>query len=265
MESPDPISTDPRRSSIRLPRQFYSRLAGTLIAVGIVWSLAVAVRHARHDAEKSSCKGKLSQISLALSNYHADYGCYPPAYVADENGRPMHSWRVLLLPYWDAGDFYRRYSFDEPWDGPNNRKLAEEANSPCTLYHCPSDRHETGGADNSKMTSYVVILSPETAWNGTRSASRIDITDDPAGTPLVVEVANSGIHWMEPRDLDMSEMAPKINSKTAQGISSRHHLGAWCILADGGVRFLPDNLTPERLRILLTIRGGENPNVKEEF
>jgi hypothetical protein len=258
MASPDSISTDPRHSSIQLPRWVWSGLAGTLIAGGLLVWLAVAIRHARHDAEKSECKGKLSQISLALSNYHADYGCYPPAYVADENGRPMHSWRVLLLPYWDAGDFYRRYRFDEPWDGPNNRKLGAEANTPCTLYHCPSDWRETGGADNSRMTNYVVVRSPETAWNGTRSASRIDITDDPASTPLVVEVANSGIHWMEPRDLDLSEMAATINSKTAEGISSRHPLGAWCILADGAARFLPENMPPERLRFLLTVRDGKN-------
>jgi hypothetical protein len=263
MASPDSVSADPSRGSIWLGRWLWSALAGTLVVGGLLAGLAVAIRHARHDAEKSGCKGKLSQISLALANYHADYGCYPPAYIADENGRPMHSWRVLLLPYWDAGDFYRRYRFDEPWDGPNNRKLGAEADSPWALYHCPSDRPEPGGADNSRMTSYVVVRSPETAWNGTRSAKRTDITDDDASTLLIVEVANSGIHWMEPRDLELGTMAPTINSKTDAGISSRHQLGAWCILADGAVRFLPENMPAERLRILLTIRGGEN--LKSEF
>ena len=88
--------------------------------------------------------------------------------------------------------------------------------------------------------------------------SLADITDDRSSTPVVVEIANSGIHWMEPRDLDLSDITPTINSKTARGIASRHHLGAWCILADGNVRFLPEKMPPERLRILLTIHGGEN-------
>ncbi len=40
----------------------------------------------------------LKQISLALLNYENRYGTFPPAYVADKNGRPMHSSRVLILP-----------------------------------------------------------------------------------------------------------------------------------------------------------------------
>ena len=37
----------------------------------------------------------------------------------------MHSWRVLLLPYLDQLELYNAYRFDEPWDGPNNRLLAD--------------------------------------------------------------------------------------------------------------------------------------------
>ena len=37
----------------------------------------------------------LKQIAIALHSYHEQYGSLPPAYVADANGRPMHSWRVL--------------------------------------------------------------------------------------------------------------------------------------------------------------------------
>jgi hypothetical protein len=51
---------------------------------------------------------------LALRNYHDRYGRFPPAYVADEHGRPTHSWRVLLLPWLDHRAIYDRYRFDEP-------------------------------------------------------------------------------------------------------------------------------------------------------
>jgi len=37
----------------------------------------------------------LQRLVIAMHLYHQDYGCFPPAYVADENGTPMHSWRVL--------------------------------------------------------------------------------------------------------------------------------------------------------------------------
>src|SRR5262249_42952585 len=75
-------------------------------------------------ARRSQCKNNLKQIGLAMFNYHDAYGCFPPAYIADADGRPMHSWRVLLLPFLDEAARYRKYRFDEPWDGPNNSELA---------------------------------------------------------------------------------------------------------------------------------------------
>ncbi len=63
---------------------------------------------------------------------------------------------------------------------------------------------------------------------------------------------------MEPRDLDIRKMELTINSNTGEGISSRHHLGAWGITADRGVRFLPGSLTPAQVRQRLTIRGAQD-------
>ncbi len=68
----------------------------------------------------------LFQLRLALQSYSQDYGCFPPASVADKNGRPMHSWRVLILPYIGRPDLYQKYKFGEPWDGPNNRNLLNQ-------------------------------------------------------------------------------------------------------------------------------------------
>src|SRR6478672_5330638 len=48
---------------------------------------------------RMACSNHLKQIGIALQNYHDVYGSFPPAYVADANGRPMHSWRVLILPF----------------------------------------------------------------------------------------------------------------------------------------------------------------------
>ena len=50
---------------------------------------------------RSICGNNLNQIGLALHNYHDAYGAFPPAMVAAKDGRPMHSWRVLLLPFFE--------------------------------------------------------------------------------------------------------------------------------------------------------------------
>jgi prepilin-type processing-associated H-X9-DG protein len=89
-----------------------------------------------------------------------------------------------------------------------------------------------------------------------------EITDGISNTILLVEVHNSGIHWMEPRDLDASQMAMAINANPARkgvipGISSGHPGVAQAAMADGSVRALPDDTPPATVRAMLTIAGGE--------
>ena len=45
------------------------------------------------------CVNNLKQIALALHNYEEVYKVLPPAYTVDAQGRPLHSWRTLILPY----------------------------------------------------------------------------------------------------------------------------------------------------------------------
>ena len=78
----------------------------------------------RHLARRDCCRNNVKEIALAIHNYESANGHLPPAYIADENGNPMHSWRVLILPYIEGQQaLFDRYDMDEPWDGPNNSKL----------------------------------------------------------------------------------------------------------------------------------------------
>ena len=82
---------------------------------------AVATSHVAGN--RAACGDNLKHIAMALHKYRQANGCFPPAYIADKNGKPMHSWRVLILPYLDQDALYKAYDFTEPWDGPTNKKL----------------------------------------------------------------------------------------------------------------------------------------------
>jgi hypothetical protein len=185
---------------------------------------------------------------LAVANYNSAHGCFPPAYLADRDGKPMHSWRVLILPYLEHSQLYNAYNFAEPWNGPNNRNLADRIGS---IYH------RLGlDSDQAHTTSFVAVVGPQTAWPGRRAATDKDLGDGPANTLLVVEVPDGRFLWMEPKDLEFDRMSFRINDGSARGLGSRLG-GARVVSASGTVRTLPDDFNPDTLRAMLTASGGE--------
>ena len=98
-------------------------------------SLKLVITPIQVAAMDRDCKANLRVIGLALQSYHASYGCYPPAYTTDVTGRPMHSWRALILPYAGEEALFQTYRLDEPWDGPNNSRLAGRMPA---VYGCPA-------------------------------------------------------------------------------------------------------------------------------
>ena len=97
-----------------------------LLLVATAFALIWAVPPIQVAIHRAGTARQLQHIRLAMECYYSDYGSYPPQYLTDQQGKPAHSWRVILLPYLFKGDLYRRYQFDEPWNGPHNRLLAAE-------------------------------------------------------------------------------------------------------------------------------------------
>lgn len=183
---------------------------------------------------------------MAVANYHDTYKCYPPPFIADADGKPMHSWRILLLPYLGRLDLYEQYRFDEPWDGPNNRKLADQMPSVYALHGCEKPGNVT--------TNYLRIVGDATASPVSRTLSANDISDGVASTLFVIENVYAGVHWMEPRDLSFDTMSFAVGAPN--GISSWLEPPAAVDLA-GMVQTIPIDTPADVLRGLLTIAGGE--------
>jgi hypothetical protein len=248
-----PLQEPMRYKDAPRPWRKWEFWSGPLLMCGLLLGSCVivvpAVHQARHAARSSHCSGHLFKLVFALNNYHDHFGCFPPAYLADADGNPLHSWRVLILPFladWDVLDDYR---FDEPWDSPHNLKL--DTTRSYNYFSCPNaPDHE-----NTSMTNYVVVTGARTAFPGAESTSIADIHDGLATTLLVVEIADSDIHWMEPRDLDYDRMS-RVNDSTKPRISS-HDGHAHVAFGDGRIRRMPESISPATVRALLTIAGGE--------
>ena len=102
----------------------------------VVASLCMPAFQACYEADRrSSCSGNLQHIALAMLIYQHEHGTLPPAYTVDADGKPLHSWRVLLLPYLGESELYGQLRLDEPWDSRHNRQFHDAA---VTIYQCPS-------------------------------------------------------------------------------------------------------------------------------
>lgn len=169
----------------------------------------------------------------------------PPAFVPGPDGRPWHSWRVLILPYIEGIAIYEKYRFDEPWDGPNNRRLADQM--PRTFAF--PDTHKEG----QRISNYLAVVGPETLWPGAKPFEG-EPKDGRNSTVLFVENHGLDVHWMEPRDLTFADMSFELQHP--HGVSSRYTKPA-VAMADGSVRSVEPGLDPAALRAMLTANGGE--------
>ena len=139
---------------------------------------------------QAECRDQLQAITLALLIYEKQYGHLPPAWTVDGQGKPLHSWRVLLLPYLgeEAKKLYEKIRLDEPWDSEHNRQFHEAA---IPFYQCPGA--ELGPGE----TRYSVVVGPKTAFRGGKGVKFNEFGPHQANLILVLERL-SPVCWMEP-------------------------------------------------------------------
>jgi hypothetical protein len=177
--------------------------------------------------------------------YHDQHGVFPPAYIADEKGKPKHSWRVLILPQLGEQSLYRDYDMNQPWDSPTNMALISRMPD---VYASPGDDDAT----SLYNTSYLAVVGPNAIFQGTKSLRMSDIQDGPETTILVVESTGSGIAWLEPKDLSARTMGYTINGDVNNCIRSHHPGGANVVSANERARFLTEDLPTEQVEAMVT-------------
>jgi competence protein ComGC len=232
-----------------------SIVAALFVFTVLLWLVFPLLQRATASVQKLQCQSNLEQIAQAIRQYELEHGTLPPAYLTDDKGKPMHSWRVLLLPQLGHRGLYERYRFDEPWNGPNNSSLI--ASMP-EVFACPAD---PDGRIKGE-TSYMVIVGPKTAFPGKSVSSSAMIRDDPSLTILVAETPVAGVAWTEPRDLDATRMKFAINGAVSGEIGSSHregeYQGANVVTLDGKTRFISELFPDEYLQGMSTTNGGED-------
>ena len=218
-------------------------VAGVLVAL-----LLPAVQAAREAARRNTSMNNLKQIMLAFHNYADRMNGQMPAHaIHSDDGKPLLSWRVQILPYLEENALYNQFHLDEPWDSEHNRALVAQMPD---VYLDPSSRR----AIEEGRTHYLGVKGAGFAFDGTEKGKSFrEIRDGTANTIMVVQVNDErAAIWTRPDDW---ELDPK---DLMRGLSSSLHPGGFLAgWFDGHVSFISESIDEDWFQRLLTIAGGE--------
>ena len=223
-----------------------------IIAVLIALLLPLSRSGSRPAARRAWCTNNLKQIARALHNYEQVYEVLPPAFTVDASGRPLHSWRTLILPYLEQQSLYQSIDLSKPWNDPVNAKAFKTV---VMEFECPAAIAARG---SKNTTTYLAIAGPDGCLIPGKPRRLADIKDGHGATIMIIEAGEeNAVPWMAPFDADES-LVMGIGPTT-----KLHHVGGVnAAFVDGSVRFLKASTPAAVRRALLSISGNDDEVVR---
>ena len=195
-------------------------IATVAAAVGAATSFGEVRVYSSGNYEWVERERNMAGIAKAVEKYHKDKGHYPPPAILDKAGKPLLSWRVAILPYMEnvwinaapapgekpitgPKDLYDRFKLDEPWDGPNNKKLIEKLPS---IYRAPWNAipyHQS----NIGKTMVLAVVGKGAIFDPTKkTVSDSDVRDGLKRTLLALQLEEPAhaVYWTKPAEVELT-------------------------------------------------------------
>lgn len=218
----------------------FAGMAGWNMASGSSDSSPLRVLTPR-AAREAEAKNNLKMFGLAMHNYHDTYGHFPPAFSTDKDGKPLLSWRVLVLPYLEQDALYRKFKLDEPWDSEHNKKLIDEMPE---LYRAPGSKAEEG------KTVYLTVRDKNSPFPGAEKLRISSITDGTSNTIMVLEANDATAKtWTKPDDF-VPPMDP------GAGLVGLRRKGFLAVCCDGAAHKFKETIDRDALKNIFNRRDG---------
>ena len=209
--------------------------------------LLPAVQAAREAARRTQSMNNLKQIALACHNFHDVFKGFPAGYSVDDEGKPLLSWRVHILPFIEQNALYDQFHLDEPWDSEHNIKLLDKMPQ---VYRAPNS---VAGENKTVYRGFGgegAIMKGSTRAKRTRGTTFGQIRDGSSNTVMFMEVSDElAIEWTKPEVLDFSETKPSLLFGNSPG-------GTNAALADGSVQFLSNLIDEKALEWMINMSDG---------
>lgn len=192
----------------------------------------------------------LRRIGVAMHKYHDANSALPPAAVCDKKGKPLLSWRVLILPHIGHQLLYKQFKLDEPWDSNNNKKLLAKMPS---VYAMPGKTQPAG-----TNTHYRVFVGRGAGFDRILGARLPASFPDGTGNTILCVTAATPVPWSKPDELEFDP-----DKDMAKLIGTLSNGASQIVMFDGSVRTLWKTPARALLNALITRDGGEA--ITEDF
>jgi hypothetical protein len=252
--------------SAAVQRQGATVQAGVRVPSDYASVLEAAGARERLEKQSGESGNNLQQVALAVINFADQHrGLMPPAVVYDQNGKPLYSWRVLILPYLQENKLYQEFRLNEAWDSEHNKKLlarmpkvyaptrSDQKHPAHSTYFQVFDGKEAAFYSDPKagLRPFNLLGVQGLSQGGSGRRFPASFTDGTSNTLLVVE-AGEAVPWTKPADLPYAadKPIPKLGGQDWPP-------GFLAALADGSVRFIGKKMSERTLRAAITPMGGE--------
>ncbi len=238
-------------------RSTASEIAGSLavrryvtLAILVAAGLAVTFcfRHLRREAHRRDVFNRMRACTaLVLADRIPE-----TSQELAENG-DLWSWRFFV--YTMRLNSGPRPDLSLSWDDVRNREYLHSAPN----LFCFGE---------SNRTHVVAITGPGTMFSECAGAFPADCAPDALDAIILLEVGDSGLHWMEPGDLEIGSVRSAIVGSRGEGISGTFKDGFFVGFADGKVWFMQRSTPFDKLKLFFSIEGAtkwSRESVLEEY
>lgn len=217
-----------------------------MFVVSLATMSANLLEGVQESLPRSKTESNLEELAIAIQGYESVHRRIPQRAIRDSDGKPLLSWRVLLLPYLGQDELYSQFRLNEAWDSEHNKKLLEKMPA---VYANPNSELQLG---------YTTYLAPfgyadrreQTAWDVEPLLLR-QVSDGLGNTAAVVEVTpSSAVPWTKPEDFDLKE-------RELLEFLGEPPTGGLVVMLDGTSYDLSHWKDKKRLKAVLTVNGGE--------
>lgn len=240
-----PAATNALKSSIIVVGVIF----GGFVLLGLMFVFGMVFLQDAADmaAEVRQLSESLPNIGRGLPSYHsAHVQIAPHEALRDETGKARHSWMAALLPYIDQAPAYNKIVLTKPWSDPENREIYQTVILGFR-YPLIKEIQDEQGFALAHYTGNSQLISAE------HRVPLTDITDGLSNTALAGTV-NAGFRpWGDPANV--RDLAKGIGGgPECFGRKGKYTL---ILMADGSVRQLTDDTSPDVLRAMASPNDGK--------